>query len=216
MWNFDGNRKDEWLVVEANVRLKRQTYVSVNYMVSWEKLRGIEFPGIRRLRLHIDSDFSEPVGLGFSFMRGHTITRREDPPVMGNETSIGAWGYVKPSDRLRIEPTFNYGRSEHLQTGEEFYEGFIVRTRLNYQFTRELSLRLVVQYNDFGERWDIDPLLTYRLSPFSVFYIGTTYDYGNLDGLGEPDRNGSRIYYKENWKLSARQFFMKLQYLFQV
>jgi len=48
------------------------------------------------------------------------------------------------------------------------------------------------------------------------FYVGTTYDYGNLDGLSEADRNGSRTYYKENWMLSARQFFMKLQYLFQV
>ncbi len=216
VWNFDGNRKDEWFIAEANARLKKQTYVSVNYMVSWEKLRGIEFPGIKRFRLHAESNFSEPVGLGFQFMRGHTITRCEDPPVMGRETSIEASAYVKPSDRLRIEPTFSYGRSEHLQTGEEFFEGFIARTRVNYQFTREVSLRLVVQYHDFGERWDIDPLLTYRLSPFSVFYVGTTYDYGNLDGLSEADRNGSRTYYKENWMLSARQFFMKLQYLFQV
>jgi len=55
-------------------------------------------------------------------------------------------------------------------------------------------------------RWDVDPLLTYRLSPFSVFYIGSTYDYRELPD-GAPDQR--------RWWLTSRQFFAKLQYLFQ-
>ena len=70
-----------------------------------------------------------------------------------------------------------------------------------------MSVRLVVQYNDFGKAWDIDPLLTYRVSPFSVFYLGSTYDYQKYAGstVGDPS----------TWELGQRQVFMKLQYLFQ-
>jgi len=66
---------------------------------------------------------------------------------------------------------------------------------------------LVVQYNDSWNNWDIDPLLTYRISPFSVFYVGSTHDITEL--TGEP--NDRKI-----WKQTSQQFFMKLQYLFRI
>jgi len=50
-------------------------------------------------------------------------------------------------------------RNEHLDSGEKLFEGFVSRVRSNLQFTRELSMRLVVQYNDFSEKWEVDPLL---------------------------------------------------------
>ena len=88
------------------------------------------------------------------------------------------------------------------------------------QFSRELSLRLVTQYDDFRERWDFDPLITYKLNPFTLFYVGTTYDYERLYDLNEAGRayvdvdNGDTGY--EHTRLTSRQFFMKLQYLFQL
>lgn len=65
----------------------------------------------------------------------------------------------------------------------------------------------MLQYNDFAESWEADPLVTYRLNPFSIFYVGSTRDYF----IGRPDANGI-----EGWKLLDRQYFMKLQYLFQM
>ena len=106
-----------------------------------------------------------------------------------------------------IEPNINYARSTDQVTGKELYDGYITRTRFRYQANKELSVRLVVQYNNFAERWDIDPLITYRISPFSVFYIGSTYDYANL-ATGNDNQT--------DWTLASRQFFMKLQYLFQI
>lgn len=34
--------------------------------------------------------------------------------------------------------------------GQELFNGYILRTRADLQFTRELFLRIVVQYDDFG------------------------------------------------------------------
>ena len=69
------------------------------------------------------------------------------------------------------------------------------------QFNRELSLRVVTQYVDFGDAGlSVEPLVMYRLNPFSIFYVGMTdrfADYGGNLGYARTDR----------------QFFVKLQYL---
>jgi hypothetical protein len=36
------------------------------------------------------------------------------------------------------------------------------RTRFSYQSTREMFLRFVVQYDDFEQRLDVDPLLKFQ------------------------------------------------------
>ncbi len=58
-----------------------------------------------------------------------------------------------------------------------------------------------------SKRWDIDPLVTYRINPFSVFYIGSTHDYHDLKN--DPAASSK-------WGMTERHFFMKLQYLFQI
>ena len=66
---------------------------------------------------------------------------------------------------------------------------------------------IFVQYNDRFDNWDVDPLLTYRINSLTVFYIGSTHRYVDLN-LTDHGRDG--------WTLTNRQFFVKLQYLFQL
>jgi len=102
----------------------------------------------------------------------------------------------------------------------ELFEGYIYRSKLTLHFNRHIWLRFVAQYNDFRETWDFDPLLTYQINPFTLFYVGTTYDYReyhdlNSQGNGYVDDPTIDLSYSHT-KLKARQFFMKLQYLFQI
>ena len=90
----------------------------------------------------------------------------------------------------------------------ELFEGYVLRSKLHLQVFRPLNLRVVVQYDDFESRWDIDPLFTYRINSFSVFYAGTSYTYLDLPGEDNPEDISAR--------LTSRQFFVKLQYLFQM
>jgi hypothetical protein len=93
-------------------------------------------------------------------------------------------------------------------TNEEFFDGYILRTRLNIQFTRELFLRLIGQYNEFSGLRDIEPLISYKLNPFTVFYAGSAHRLENFsEGQGGPfDSNLTQV---------ERQFFLKLQVLFR-
>lgn len=55
---------------------------------------------------------------------------------------------------------------------------------------------------DLGKtRLDLEPLLVYRLNPFSIFYVGSTYGSRQFDGYGLVGTD--------------RQHFAKFQYLFR-
>jgi hypothetical protein len=51
--------------------------------------------------------------------------------------------------------------------------------------------------------------MTYRVNSFSVLYLGSSVDYGQVAPFPEDPTNPPQ------WRNTSRQFFMKLQYLFQ-
>lgn len=204
-WNFDGVRKSEDNGISLDGRIKiAQTYFSLAYFDGYEFWGGVEFDYLWRVDFYVGSRISDQFGYDFNFRRGRGIARYA--LVKNNETSMSVSLILKPVDRLIIEPDVDYYKSTTIDTKEELFEGYITRTRFQYQANRELSFRLVVQYDDFYQTWDVDPLLTYRVSSFSVLYAGSTYDYVNM--VVEPDP-------QSRWKMTSRQFFVKLQYLFQ-
>jgi Carbohydrate family 9 binding domain-like/Domain of unknown function (DUF5916) len=205
-WDFDGLLTRNMNNVSLNTQLKyAQTNIDVSYFTGSENWGGEQFDGLWSANIQFNSQLNDQLGYYASFQRGKGIARYE--LAYGNETSFFAALDFKPFDRLIIQPNFNYMKSTNSETGDEFYEGYITRTRIRYQANRELSIRFVLQYNDFSRKWDIDPLLTYRLSPFSVFYAGSTFDYNDFN-VGPNDD-------KTKWVMSSRQFFMKIQYLFR-
>jgi hypothetical protein len=211
VWNFDGARKDEWLVPELAFEFKKQTGLSVNYLWSNELFRGIQFDGIRRFAAEAWSNYSSHFKPGLYVSGGRSIARnpREtfghpDPvPFLGESLNLSAWADIKPLQRLVVTPQYDYAQMRYPDGGEFDFRGYILRTRVNYQFTRELFMRLVVQYNQFNDGLEIDPLLTYKLNPFTVAYVGSTHDWRELDGTHELTQ-------------TARQFFLKFQYLFRI
>jgi hypothetical protein len=172
---------------------------------------GTQFDGIRRFNGELWSDYSAHFKPGMWVSRGSFIARNprrttQNPdrrPFLGDGLDIQAWAEIKPFQRLGIIPEYSYSQLRWPDGGEFDFAGYILRTRVNYQFTRELFLRLVVQYNEFEDGLDIDPLLTYKLNPFTVAYVGSTHDWREVDGSSDLTQ-------------TARQFFLKFQYLFRI
>ncbi len=72
------------------------------------------------------------------------------------------------------------------------FDNHIVRSRVNYQFTRELSLRAILDYNavlsdpalvslDRTKHLTMDLLLTYLIHPGTALYVGYTDGYDNVE-----------------------------------
>jgi len=205
-WNYDGDKKWTHLDIAVNGDFRwAQTYLGISYMASSEQWGGVDFNDLWDLELDAGSQFSNAIGYDAYLCFGTDVAKWL--LEKGNTLSIGISLDLKPFDRLTIEPSINFSKSENIDTDEEQYKQFIGRTRFQLQANKELSIRLVIQYNDSWDNWDIDPLLTYRISPFSVFYVGSTHDITEL--TGEP--NDRKV-----WKQTSQQFFMKLQYLFRI
>ena len=204
-WFWNGSPKSSVINVGTDFQLRKaQSYFSVNYSRNSEHYHGMFFGDLWEASSNFNARPTNAIGFGVFAQRSRSIARFALRQT--NETSLGVNVSLKPVDRLVIESDLSYSGADDRETGEEYYDGYITRTRFLYQATRALSLRLIVQYNDFGPSWDIDPLVTYKVSPFSVLYVGSTTNYSYVDYFeDEPAK----------WRLMSRQFFMKLQYLFQ-
>ncbi len=200
-WNFDGVRKNQFVAPSLEFSLKGDSYIDLEYQWERERFAGVDLTGLRRWFLFARTNITDSFRPGFWISHGRRVARNEDPPVKGRGTSAEAWVTVKPLTRLVIEPALQYSQLSDLD-GNELFDGFILRARTTLQFSRELFLRLVVQHNSFSESLNIEPLLTYKINPFTLFYIGSTHGFRNYD---DPDE----------FTQTSRQFFAKFQYLFR-
>ncbi|NOY05887.1 MAG: hypothetical protein GXO82_04545, partial [Chlorobi bacterium] len=212
VWNFDGVRKDEWFVPNLNLNLKGQTYVGGGYIFSNELFRNVQLRGIRRGWIYINSNYLEWFRFGLNYTAGRFVARSLETPVLGDGKNFSFWTEIKPSTQIIVSASVSYSDLYYPDSGDEIFSGYIFRSRINYQFTRELFLRLVVQYNQFGRGLDVEPLLTYKLNPFSIFYIGVTSRYGDFGSFYKSSLRESPIILTQR----QRQYFLKFQYLFQV
>ncbi len=207
-WNYDNIRKDEAVFGGFNMQMKRQTFININAFTSNELFAGVQFNGIQRLNVFMNSNFSQKVRFGGRINVGDGIYRNPNAPEMGDQLNAGADLTLVPTDRLVLSSGLNYSRLQNRATGDNYFSGYILRSRLNYQFTRKLLTRIIVQYNDFAERLEVDPLVTYRVSPFTVFHVGSTHRF--QDFPGQLDQQ-SMVFQQ-----TERQIFFKFQYLFRM
>jgi len=205
-WNFNDEKK--WthagFNVESGFRVA-QANIGLSYNVGNEKWGGVEFHDLWTSSIYGGAWLTSKIGMSLEFDYGANVARwllRK-----GKELAMSAEFELKPLDRLVIEPALSYLKSQDASTNEELFKQFIWRTRFQFQANRQLSIRLVTQYNDYSMNWDIDPLMTYRISSFSVFYIGSTHD---ITELTRP------IDSHKVWEQTYRQYFMKLQYLIRI
>jgi len=205
-WNYHDVQKDRrgqaWL--EGRFR-KAQARFHAQYTGKDERYQGIEYTGLYTWHICANARPSDLIVFGGNANYGRQIYYAGQ--TIGNQEDYGLWFDLKPWDRLLLEMSANWSRSKDPHSDEVFFDGYVMRTKLNLQITRELSARVVIQYNDFRELWEADPLLQYQINPFSIFYVGSIRDYHLLTPTGQG---------AESWTLTNRQYFLKLQYLFRV
>lgn len=207
-WNWRGEKKSDYLQFWLNAQLVGQTSLEPAIELENERFRDVDFDGLVNARLFARSNFSEPVTLGFFVSRGDRIARNLEVPERGTGTDAEVFGTLNLWQRFLLEPSIQYS-DLYVDGGRtEVFKGFVLRARASLQFTRELFARLIVQWDDFSGRMLLEPLITYRLNPFTVFYVGATsgyQDYGRRDDLDLPTRAGLTQ--------TSRQFFLKFSYL---
>jgi hypothetical protein len=202
VWNFRGVKKSQLVKSQVTTLIRpAQIQVYVGREQGWERFQGSVFGGLWRNYASFEAVPGRRLSLGGFWQHGHQIARYA--LAVGRETTLQAWAALKPVDRVQLRVEYDYTASDRVDTGARLFKGYVALVRVNFQFSRELSVRVVTQYNDFERRWNVEPLLTYRLSPFSAVYAGMACAYERLYGLGaDCDVTDTRM--------SARQYLFQL------
>jgi hypothetical protein len=148
------------------------------------------------------------------------------PPVLGKSGFAQVSATLRPVQGLTVENTYLLTRLRDLTTNLNQFNNHIVRSKWNYQFTRELSLRVIGQYNTVianpalsslqpAKNFNGDVLLTYFLHPGTAFYLGYNSNLQNLANPVGADSSGNLLRTPRHFINDGRQIFVKISYLFQ-
>ena len=200
-YNWDGVLKDRFIMPSFEINLPGQTNLELEYLWSVERFAGVRLSGIERWEIGLSSQPNQYITGRASISKGKYIARFARPAFLGDGHQFNIGASIRPTSQLEISPSLAWQELNNPSTKEELFSVYILRTRINYQFTREFFIRAITEYNHSNGNFDIQPLLTYKINPFSVFYLGTNRLYTDWDGL-------------EDLSVRSRQYFFKAQYLF--
>jgi len=224
-WDRNGRLLDRSLEGSLEVKLRGETKLVVAREQAFERFNDRPFDTYQT-KVTVESEWLKWLAGTAQLKLGSAVNHK---PPKGTDPSLGdavqgELGFTfRPAAQFRIDHTFLYERLA-TRLGAPVFTDRILREKLNYQFTRELSLRAIVDYSivrrdstlsrvDPEHRWAVDLLLTYLVNPGTALYVGYRDGYENLAILpGTPPA----LYRTEDPTTSVgRQLFLKLSYLLQ-
>ena len=138
-------------------------------------------------------------------------------------------GSVPAEPRLRIDTNYLFTHLDDRNGGGEIFENRIFRSRWNYQFTKEMSVRFIAQLEEtdptaltrlpHDRNLNFDVLFRYVLNPWSALYVGYNQNQSNfqLVELDTPNSSGQmrELVRTDDLTRDASQLFVKFSYLLQ-
>ena len=101
------------------------------------------------------------------------------------------------------QPSIDLSRLKKIDSQDYFFDGYIARFDVRYQFTSFIDLRVISEYNEFTDQFFIQPLLSWRPNADTIFYFGGNQNY--IDNFVD--------YNSPHYRVNKSQFFFKFQYL---
>jgi hypothetical protein len=212
-WNHAGVLQDWQAAVGFQVDLTKQTTISINRGEAYELFDNI---GFRKHSTSVLATAQPYNWITFSARYTQGIGENFFPapgllPFLANTRRVNFALTLRPSSRFRFDETLIYYRlgtregwtAPPFSPGQSVFNNYLNRAKLNYQFTKELSLRLILDYNatlantslvdlqtnlgsyDGGpiaptKQFTTDLLLTYLLHPGTAVYVGYNNGYADL------------------------------------
>jgi hypothetical protein len=219
VWEFDG-----------------QTVLAVMHESVQERLRPQDFDGLTENRDYdqetwtLQYDSQAWATLGFTAILETGTAINLSPPEGGEPELADATGaelnvFWRPIDRLRIDTTYLYTELEDRNGGGSIFANDIFRTRFNYQFTKEWSLRFIVQHEEIDpgsptltslvrdRNRNYDVLVRYVINPWAALFMGYNSNSSNFDLVDTED--GTEVVRTDGLRQDGEQIFVKFSYLLQ-
>lgn len=197
-----------------------------------EVLRPIDFPGLVRpvgysydnVNARYRNTSLSSLTFDVSFRTGtalNLVPKRGTLPFVADTQRFDVSLLWRPIERLRVDNSFV--TTELDSSRGKVFSNEIFRSSWNYQFTREMSLRFITQYEktDAGpntrliddENLNFDILLRYVINPWSALYVGYNTNQSNFDIIEVEDER--EVVVTNDLKRDGDQIFVKFSYMFQ-
>ena len=179
-------------------------------------------------------------GDGVNFVASSQAPSPLNQPFLARQDTASGTLSFRPMKPLKIENTYLFERlratdstyllalSQIPGVGKGIFNNHIVRSKWNWQFTPQLSLRVILQYNSVlantpgntvspysylptQKEFNADVLLTYLVHPGTAIYVGYNSDLRNLDVV----RGAGVFNTPKGYINDSRQFFVKVSYQFR-
>jgi len=246
LWDHNGTRLNHQLNPQYEWDFQRNSAFVIFNVWEHERLRPVDFSSLTTNRdythvvggAEINTQYFKWLNLSMEMDWG-TATNfvpRSGPPVLAFQNTGFVKAIVRPTKGLTVENTYLMTRLLDQNTNLNIFNNHIMRSKWNYQFTKEFSLRLIGQYNTTianpflttlqnTKGFNGDVLFTYLLTPGTAIYAGYNSDLQNLDPrlervcAGLPCLPGQGfdglLRTRNNFINDGRQIFIKLSYLFR-
>lgn len=198
-FNYDQLRKYSGLGLYAFAELagNLRSEVSFNHGFN-EEYKGFFAENLFSMDWWIGFNPSEAIRLNVYAEFGESIGYRLDETAVGDSFFFGTFNSFQINDKLRVSPSIRYSELRSKIDSSLYYKGYIARTNINYQFNNNLSFRLIGEFNDFDQKFFVQPLLKWNPNPFTIFYLGGNNGYSRMDNTP--------------FIVDNSQFYVKFQY----
>jgi len=230
-WDHQGQVQEWWVQPTFEWSFPRQTTLHVDYTEVFE--RYLQMTSRRHYKKVSGSTDCFP-WLAFSASYGWGMGINYYPaaglsPFLGRSRDTSAGLTLRPNSQCIIENTYLRSEFMRLPGGPDgsrtIYDNHIFRSKVNYQFTSELSLRVILDYNtllpdasvidlDRTKHLGVDFLLTYLLHPGTALYLG--YNEGKENWAMDLSQPPPMARTNAADVMTSSQIYFKLSYLFRI
>jgi hypothetical protein len=239
IWDHSGTALDYFFYPGFRVDMTGGTYVNFHpFGYDDVRLRPIDYGTLSRVTAYpqpfwgIDAATSwfKEFDLTAFFVSGAGVNYNPvagRPPMIGHEDQGNFTLTFHAAGRLRIDNAYLLEHVRERDTHLTAVTNHIFRTKWNYQFTKNLSARLILQYNAVlsnpaisslprTKNFNTDFLITYLMHPGTAIYVGYNSDLANLNHNLELDPLTGTILTTPNGYINdSRQFFVKASYQYR-
>jgi hypothetical protein len=152
-------------------------------------------------------------------------------PSLLHQNFVQAYLTLQPIHPLTIDNTYLLDRDRSAKDGALAFINQTLRTKLNYQFTRAFSARVIVEYDSTlvnpaetslvrSKQVSTSALLTWLPHPGTAIYVGYNDQLANLDRTlcsrgpgGQCNPTYAILPHSNQYLENGRQFFVKASYL---
>jgi hypothetical protein len=235
IWDHNGNLLTNFVTGSYVWDFQRQSVATLFLNFEHERLRPSDFPALPANR-----DYAHVLGGIFGatqyfkwlnisgeidWSTATNFVPRNGPPVLAYQNTGNFRAVVRPVKGLTVENSYIYTRLIDRDTDLNIFNNHIIRSKWNYQFTKEFSLRLIGQYTTTlanpgfttlqnSKKFNGDVLFTYLLHPGTAIYVGYNGNLQNLDPSLAQTPDGT-LRTRNTFINDGRQVFIKLSYLFR-